>query len=88
VIFRALGDAGNTTNNQSLGTGEQNYLEQRRPVVAEAFQKMMSANGLTQPPRTPVISFALSGGGYRAMTWVIYRFNIAYADMAGSVWEQ
>jgi len=57
------------TNDQSLATGEQNYLEQRRPVVAEAFEKMMAANGLSQPPRTPVISFALSGGGYRAMTY-------------------
>jgi hypothetical protein len=43
------------TDEQSLATGEQNYLEQRRPVVAEAFEKMMAANGLSQPPRTPVI---------------------------------
>jgi hypothetical protein len=28
---------------------------------------MMAASGLPTPPRTPVIGYALSGGGYRAM---------------------
>lgn len=59
-----------TDHGKSLGQGEMNYLDQRRPVVDQAVQTMMQSQGLPTPPRTPVISFALSGGGLRAMTCV------------------
>ncbi|KAI9633403.1 lysophospholipase catalytic domain-containing protein [Dioszegia hungarica] len=51
----------------SLGVGEQAYLAQRKPYLNPAINKQLARVGLPQPNRTPVIGFALSGGGYRAM---------------------
>ena len=50
----------------SLGSGEKDYLNKRQQYLS-AINTMMSSHGLPNPPRTPVIGAALSGGGYRAM---------------------
>lgn len=54
-------------NATSIGTVEQNYINQRASQLSSAWSTQISNVGLQAPPRTPVVSMALSGGGYRAM---------------------
>ncbi|GFZ51352.1 Lysophospholipase [Saitozyma sp. JCM 24511] len=50
-----------------LSSGEQSYLAQRQQYIQTAVTAQAAAHGIPTPPRLPVIGFALSGGGYRAM---------------------
>ncbi|WRT70849.1 uncharacterized protein IL334_007848 [Kwoniella shivajii] len=50
-----------------LAKGEKAFLEKREKVVKIAVEKMMNQHELPVPPRTPVIGYAISGGGYRSM---------------------
>ncbi|WVQ72738.1 hypothetical protein IAR50_002298 [Cryptococcus sp. DSM 104548] len=50
-----------------LASAEQDYINQRKNLVESAVQKTMVARGLDNPPRTPNIGVAISGGGYRTM---------------------
>jgi lysophospholipase len=52
---------------QGLSSGEQSYLAQRQQYIQAAVTAQAAAHGIPTPPRLPVIGFALSGGGYRAM---------------------
>jgi hypothetical protein len=52
---------------QGLSQSEQDYLSQRQQYLG-AINTQLTSNGLPTPSRTPVLGFALSGGGYRAMT--------------------
>ncbi|WVW80586.1 hypothetical protein I302_102572 [Kwoniella bestiolae CBS 10118] len=50
-----------------LSKGEEEFLKKRETVVKEAVKEMMDKQQMPTPPRTPVIGYAISGGGYRAM---------------------
>ncbi|WVQ63560.1 uncharacterized protein L199_001713 [Kwoniella botswanensis] len=50
-----------------LSKGEEKFLKKREKVVKEAVKKMMDSQQMPAPPQTPVIGYAISGGGYRAM---------------------
>jgi lysophospholipase len=54
-------------NASSVGTKEQEYVNQRASQLSSAWNTQISNVGLQAPPRTPVVAMALSGGGYRAM---------------------
>lgn len=54
-------------NATSVGTVEQDYINQRASQLSSAWNTQISNVGLQAPPRTPVVAMALSGGGYRAM---------------------
>ncbi|KAJ9104240.1 hypothetical protein QFC19_004057 [Naganishia cerealis] len=54
-------------NATSIGTVEQDYINQRATQLSSAWSTQTSNVGLQAPPRTPVVAMALSGGGYRAM---------------------
>lgn len=54
-------------NATSVGTTEQEYVNQRASQLSAAWNTQISNVGLQAPPRTPVVAMALSGGGYRAM---------------------
>ncbi|WWC65340.1 uncharacterized protein I303_107958 [Kwoniella dejecticola CBS 10117] len=50
-----------------LDKQEEAFLQKREKVVKQAVEKMMNQHRLPVPPRTPVIGYAISGGGYRSM---------------------
>jgi hypothetical protein len=51
----------------SLSQGEKDYLNQRSPLLKNAWTQRLKDVGLNASPRMPVVAMALSGGGYRAM---------------------
>lgn len=51
----------------SLSQGEKDYLNQRSPLLKNAWTQRLTDVGLKAPPRMPVVAMAISGGGYRAM---------------------
>ncbi|OCF45536.1 hypothetical protein I317_00438 [Kwoniella heveanensis CBS 569] len=55
------------SDTSSLVKGEQQFLVKREKVVQRAVEKMMKQHNLPTPPRTPIIGYAISGGGYRSM---------------------
>jgi hypothetical protein len=62
-----ISPADDANPSQGLSSGEQSYLAQRQQYIQAAVTAQAAAHGIPTPPRLPVIGFALSGGGYRAM---------------------
>ncbi|CAN9500160.1 unnamed protein product [Ophioblennius macclurei] len=50
---------------------EKKYLVKRKPIVAQAFKKVLGLSSTPKPKKVPTIAVVASGGGSRAMTGLL-----------------